>query len=87
MSWSGAPKLAGGSVRPKPCVAEFKTLLNRPEILNRIGDNVLVFDFIRAEVAQLIFEGTRALGQGELSSAIPPRCRRSRRLLALRIRS
>ena len=26
----------------------FKTVLNRPEILNRIGDNIVVFDFIRA---------------------------------------
>lgn len=35
----------------------FKLVLNRPEILNRIGDNVLVFDFIRPEIAELIFEG------------------------------
>jgi ATP-dependent Clp protease ATP-binding subunit ClpA len=30
--------------------------LNRPEILNRIGENVIVFDFIRAEVADEIFD-------------------------------
>jgi len=35
----------------------FKLVLNRPEILNRIGDNVLVFDFIRPDVALPIFEG------------------------------
>ena len=35
----------------------FKLTLNRPEILNRIGDNVLVFDFIRADVAAAIFDG------------------------------
>ncbi|MDN3569860.1 AAA family ATPase [Methylobacterium longum] len=35
----------------------FKLVLNRPEILNRIGDNILVFDFIRHEIAELIFEG------------------------------
>jgi energy-coupling factor transporter ATP-binding protein EcfA2 len=35
----------------------FKTVLNRPEILNRIGDNIVVFDFIRAEVADQIFDG------------------------------
>lgn len=35
----------------------FKTVLNRPEILNRIGDNVLVFDFVRAGVAAEILEG------------------------------
>ncbi|WP_430253191.1 AAA family ATPase [Neorhizobium sp. DAR64872/K0K18] len=48
----------------------FKLNLNRPEILNRIGENVIVFDFIRPAVAEAIFEGmvssllesTRALG-------------------------
>lgn len=35
----------------------FKLVLNRPEILNRIGDNVLVFDFIRPPIAQAIFDG------------------------------
>jgi ATP-dependent Clp protease ATP-binding subunit ClpA len=35
----------------------FKLILNRPEILNRIGDNILVFDFIRPDVALPIFEG------------------------------
>ncbi|MGU3327134.1 AAA family ATPase [Methylobacterium mesophilicum] len=35
----------------------FKLVLNRPEILNRIGDNILVFDFIRPDIAELIFEG------------------------------
>jgi len=34
----------------------FKLELGRPEILNRIGDNVVVFDFIRPEVARLILE-------------------------------
>lgn len=29
----------------------FKEKLNRPELLNRIGDNIVVFDFIRPEVA------------------------------------
>jgi MoxR-like ATPase len=35
----------------------FKTILNRPELLNRIGDNILIFDFIRADVAARIFTG------------------------------
>jgi energy-coupling factor transporter ATP-binding protein EcfA2 len=35
----------------------FKVMLNRPEILNRIGENIIVFDFIRTDVAQEIFEG------------------------------
>ncbi|WP_295937758.1 AAA family ATPase [uncultured Xanthomonas sp.] len=34
----------------------FKLVLNRPEILNRIGENIIVFDFIRADVAAQIFE-------------------------------
>ena len=34
----------------------FKLVLNRPEILNRIGENVIVFDFIRPQVAVEIFE-------------------------------
>jgi ATP-dependent Clp protease ATP-binding subunit ClpA len=33
----------------------FKVVLNRPELLNRIGDNILVFDFIRPEIADEIF--------------------------------
>jgi hypothetical protein len=33
----------------------FKTILNRPEILNRIGENIVVFDFIRPEIAEQIF--------------------------------
>ncbi|PZQ87092.1 MAG: ATPase [Leifsonia xyli] len=33
----------------------FKIVLNRPEILNRFGENVIVFDFIRPEVAERIF--------------------------------
>lgn len=34
----------------------FKFVLNRPEILNRMGENVIVFDFIREDIAQQIFE-------------------------------
>lgn len=34
----------------------FKIQLGRPEILNRIGDNFVVFDFIREEVAKQILE-------------------------------
>ena len=34
----------------------FKLVLNRPEILNRIGENIIVFDFIRNDIAQEIFE-------------------------------
>lgn len=34
----------------------FKLELGRPEILNRIGENIVVFDFIRPDVAQLILK-------------------------------
>jgi energy-coupling factor transporter ATP-binding protein EcfA2 len=37
--------------------AHFKVVLNRPELLNRIGENIIVFDFIRDEVAHQIFDG------------------------------
>lgn len=33
----------------------FKLTLGRPEILNRIGENIIVFDFIRKDVASRIF--------------------------------
>lgn len=35
----------------------FKSVLNRPEILNRIGENIIVFDFIRPDIARDIFSG------------------------------
>jgi len=34
----------------------FKYELGRPEILNRIGENIVVFDFIRPDTAKLILE-------------------------------
>lgn len=34
----------------------FKLELGRPEILNRIGENIVVFDFIRPPVAKIILE-------------------------------
>jgi ATP-dependent Clp protease ATP-binding subunit ClpA len=34
----------------------FSTTLNRPELLNRIGDNIVVFNFIAKEVACRIFD-------------------------------
>ncbi|MBB3008889.1 AAA family ATPase [Cupriavidus alkaliphilus] len=34
----------------------FKLVLNRPEILNRIGENIIVFDFIRDDVGEEIFD-------------------------------
>ena len=37
--------------------SHFKLVLNRPEILNRIGENIIVFDFIRPDIAEKIFAG------------------------------
>jgi len=34
----------------------FKRVLNRPELLNRIGENIIIFDFIRPDVAEEIFD-------------------------------
>ncbi|WP_019629504.1 AAA family ATPase [Actinomadura atramentaria] len=43
--------------RIKAAVADhFTTVLNRPELLNRFGDNVVVFDFIGAAAADKIFD-------------------------------
>jgi len=44
----------------------FKFVLNRPEILNRIGENIIVFDFIRNEIAAEIFEQMVAGVLGDL---------------------
>ncbi len=38
----------------------FKFKLSRPEILNRLGDNIVVFGFITADVATQIFDGMLA---------------------------
>lgn len=35
----------------------FKFRLSRPELLNRIGDNIVVFNFITPDVAEKIFDG------------------------------
>ena len=48
----------------------FKLELNRPEILNRIGDNILVFDFVRRGVADEIFE---MMVDDVLRDAVPSR--------------
>jgi len=44
--------------RVREAIADhFKYRLGRPEILNRIGDNIVVFNFIRPDVAALILAG------------------------------
>ena len=45
------------SVRVRDAIENyFKLDLGRPEILNRIGDNIVVFDYIRPEVAVRILK-------------------------------
>jgi DNA polymerase III delta prime subunit len=52
-------KMEYGEVQSKVRLAienYFKLELGRPEILNRIGENIVVFDFIRPEVAETILD-------------------------------
>ena len=53
------PGMSYGEIetRIKAAVAEhFTEVLNRPELLNRFGDNIVVFDFIGPEAANKIFD-------------------------------
>lgn len=66
----------------------FKLVLNRPEILNRIGENIIVFDFIRRDVAEQIFaqmvEGTFAdLRDQQLTIDIAPQAHQALHELCL----
>jgi ATP-dependent Clp protease ATP-binding subunit ClpA len=38
-------------------VNHFTVALNRPELLNRIGDNILIFDYVRPSIARAIYDG------------------------------
>src|SRR5262249_5999887 len=38
----------------------FKQVINRPELLNRMGENIIVFDFVRDAIAVEIFEAMLA---------------------------
>lgn len=59
----------------------FKLNLGRPEILNRIGDNIIVFDFIRENVASEIFDKiidnilARLLDQNGIKLILPQKIR------------
>jgi energy-coupling factor transporter ATP-binding protein EcfA2 len=67
----------------------FKLTLNRPEILNRIGDNVLVFDFVRGDIAEEIFGMMvddvlkNAVPSGEMAISIAPEALEALRRLCL----
>ncbi|MBI1891950.1 MAG: ATP-dependent Clp protease ATP-binding subunit [Burkholderiales bacterium] len=59
----------------------FKFKLSRPELLNRIGDNIVVFNFIAPDVAERIFDGMlknvarRLHEEFKLQLAMPPEIR------------
>jgi hypothetical protein len=64
--------------------AHFKLVLNRPEILNRFGENIIVFDFIRPEVAAKIFDAMvnhilRDVSGAGYSVTIKPECKEALR--------
>jgi ATP-dependent Clp protease ATP-binding subunit ClpA len=61
-SWRAnvGPELSFEEVRSRvrsEIESHFNLVLNRPEILNRIGENIIVFDFIRPAIAGKIFAG------------------------------
>jgi len=45
----------------------FKLEIGRPELLNRIGENVIVFDFVRPELASEIFDSLLNRTLGDIS--------------------
>lgn len=66
----------------------FKFVLNRPEILNRMGENIIVFDFIREDIAGEIFQQMVAntladLKSQELEVSLAPEAMNSLRALCL----
>ncbi len=69
--------------RVKGAIADyFKYRLSRPEILNRIGDNIVVFNFITPPVAERIFAGmldnvvSRVREEHQLELELEPAVRR-----------
>jgi len=67
----------------------FKFRLSRPEILNRIGDNIVVFGFITPEIGARIFDGmlgnvvARVKDEHKLDLAIAPEVRDALRALCI----
>lgn len=52
MPYAQIAEIVGAAVRD-----HFALTIGRPELLNRIGDNIVVFDFIRHEVGKAILRG------------------------------
>ncbi len=66
----------------------FKQVINRPELLNRMGENIIVFDFIRQDVAQEILNGMIAntlddLARQDVTVTLAPEVRRTLETLCL----
>jgi energy-coupling factor transporter ATP-binding protein EcfA2 len=62
----------------------FKQVINRPELLNRMGENIIVFDFIRQGTATEIFEAMLAATLKDVASIrISDRARSDLRKLCL----
>jgi ATP-dependent Clp protease ATP-binding subunit ClpB len=68
----------------------FKYRLSRPEILNRIGDNIIVFGFITPEIGAQIFDGmlrnvvNRVRDEHKLDLALAPAVRERLRELCIK---
>jgi hypothetical protein len=54
-----APEVMRAKVRAE-IDRHFKFEISRPELLNRIGENIIIFDFIRADSAREIFDAMTA---------------------------
>ena len=66
----------------------FKQVINRPELLNRMGENIIVFDFIREDIAREILEGMIAgtlgdLARQDVTITLAPEARRTLEQLCL----
>ena len=66
----------------------FKQVINRPELLNRMGENIIVFDFIRENIARDILDGmitdTLAdLARADIAVTLEPQARQTLNELCL----
>lgn len=67
----------------------FREVLNRPELLNRIGENIIVFDFIRPDVAaeiygQMLANALAGLAQQGYCISVSPEAEQSLSSVCLR---
>lgn len=76
---SGGPSTSSGSIPPYDEMApkvrgaiedHFKHEIGRPELLNRIGENVIIFDYIRPDLAEQIFATLMHRTLGEIGQSL-----------------